>query len=167
MQNDIVRQPPQPEETSIPVTPPATAVGESPPKPIDVITPAEPASEPVIAKQDEKPAPSLEQPTAEQAKVDAPPVIHKKSTKPIGIIVAAAVVFTGLAGMAVYAGLQSDSGAQTTASKPAQVQSPASQAAAPTDDTVKEADQAITEASSLQDPGQDVSSDLSDQSLGL
>ncbi len=116
------------------------------------------------AAAEEVPDTTPETSETEHPAADKPPEVVKKSTKPIGVIVAAVVVCSGLIGGAIYAGTQTGKN-KTTSTKAAQS---ATQAAiATTGGAAQEINDAINDTNNLQDPAQDLNNDLSDASLGL
>ena len=119
------------------------------------------------------PQPFTEQeltPEQEQIAHSQPPQSQpkKRSAKPIGIIITAIIVCLVLAGGAVYATMHKKAKPATTSQVTSQ------QAETATKDSTTnpasdagDVDSAITQTNDLQDQGQDISSDLTDQSLGL
>lgn len=159
MQNDIVRQP-QPPVAEVPqnsVDAVRSQPGEEPrPASVQIDTPG--------GNSDSDAQAAKETSHQEQANAAEPATVKHKSTKPIGVIVAAVLICTGLTGGAIYGGLQnSGKGGNQVATQNGAGQS----TAAPADDTASEVDAAINDTNSLQDTAQDLSTDMSDASLGL
>lgn len=146
MQNDIVRQPPQPTPE-----PPVEAPAE--PSVTDV-----PAPSPV---QPESPAVSE---TEEKQSSQEPPK-KPKSNRPTGVIVAAIIVFLALSGGVIYGTMQKTN-EDTKEAIPVVMQGqPVEQKARA--GTAQDVTDTISEIEASSSQPTDMSADLSDQTLGL
>ena len=148
MQNDIVRQPPSPQNKPVPPQVQPTPVQAAPQSP--TTTP----------QQLPNPVPAALGTNSQDAKSQSP---GNKSDKPVAAIITAIVLCLALVGAAVYLGLSSKEASDTSSKQPASQNQQAQDAAAPTSDI----DSAVSETDGLQQEVPDLEPELADQSLGL
>lgn len=155
MQDDIVKQQPEaPKPVGDVTSPPAPETPEAPPE-----NEAKPGAEQQAIDSsvvEEKPAESPEQ-AADQP---APKAQKPKSTKPIGVIIAASVVCLSLVAGAVYVGVLKKDPQEVSKTSQQSTQNTKVEAAS-------ELDAALNEASQLPESQDNPSAELTDQSLGL
>lgn len=146
MQNDIVRQPPQPTPEPPVETPTESPVTDVPPPP-----PAQPES-PAAAETEEK-------------KLSQEPPKKPKSNRPTGVIAAAVIVFLVLSGGMIYGTMQK-ANKDTKEATPVVVQEqPVEQRARA--GTAQDVTDTISEIEASSSQSVDMNADLSDQTLGL
>lgn len=160
MQNDIVRQPPQPKEEPNTQVQPLQDVQPSQPSvaPQNIVEQAPVQSQPEQTTQE----PEVTTDTTETEAAEQSATVKHKSNKPIGVIVTAVIVCTGLVGGAIYGATQ-QSGKDSNVATTNTAQPTTTQA----DDTLSEVDAALEETNNIQNTPQDLSTEMSDASLGL